>query len=196
VLALDPDHAYAVGAYGLFYETTDGGKTWSEVKAPEVRGDELHLYAIRKLGNGDLLIAGEQGHLHLSTDGGKSWKKLQSPYEGTFFGAVAVGADGALVCGLRGNAYLNHDVRKGKWQKIDTTSPTSLFGCAGVDDHTVVMVGLNGIIQLVDTGTGSASSVKSPGDTPYSAVTPFKGGLVVVGESGIQRVASLQASQP
>ncbi len=192
VLAIDKDHAYAVGAYGLFYKTVDGGGTWSEVAAPAVRGDELHLYSIRKLGNGDLFVVGEQGLMGLSSDGGKTWNKLKSPYEGTYFGAVPVGSKGALVCGLRGNAYLTSDVRAGKWQKIDTTAPTSLFGCEAVDAGTVAMVGLNGIIQLVDTATGKARNLKSPGDTPYSDVVPFKGGLVLVGESGIQHVDTLK----
>jgi photosystem II stability/assembly factor-like uncharacterized protein len=192
VLALDKDHAYAVGAYGLFYKTEDGGGTWNEVDAKAVRGDELHLYSIRKLKNGDLFIAGEQGLLGLSSDGGKTWSKLKSPYEGTFFGAVPVGPKGVLVCGLRGNAFQTADPRNAKWQKIQTTAPTSLFGCEAVDDTTVAMVGLNGIIQLVDTGSGTARNVKSPGDTPYSDVAPFKGGLVLVGESGIQQVGSLQ----
>ena len=192
VLAIDKDHAYAVGAYGLFYKTEDGGGTWSEVNAPVIKDAGLHLYSIRKLGNGDLFIAGEQGLLVLSTDGGKTWNKQKSPYEGTFFGAVPVGAKGALLCGLRGNAFLTSDVRGGKWQKIDTTAPTSLFGCEAVDAGTVAMVGLNGIIQLVDTATGKARNLKSPGDTPYSDVVPFKGGLVLVGESGIQHLDSLQ----
>jgi len=192
VLAIDKNHAFAVGAYGLFYKTEDGGGTWSEVAAPAIRGDELHLYSIRKLGNGDLFVAGEQGTLGLSTDGGKTWSKLKSPYEGTFFGAVPVGAKGALLCGLRGNAFLTNDVRGGNWQKIATTAPTSLFGCEAVDAGTVAMVGLNGIIQLVDTATGKARDLKSPGDTPYSDVVPFKGGLVLVGESGIQHLDSLQ----
>jgi len=191
VLAIDKDHAYAVGAYGLFYKTEDGGGTWSEVNAPVIKDAGLHLYSIRKLGNGDLFIAGEQGLLVLSTDGGKTWNKQKSPYEGTFFGAVPVGAKGALLCGLRGNAFLTSDVRGGKWQKIDTTAPTSLFGCEAVDAGTVAMVGLNGIIQLVDTATGKARNLKSPGDTPYSDVVPFKGGLVLVGESGIQHLDSL-----
>ena len=192
VLSIDKDQAYAVGAYGLFYKTVDGGGTWSEVTAPAVRGDELHLYSIRKLNNGDLLVAGEQGLLGLSTDGGKTWSKQKSPYEGTFFGAVPVGAKGALLCGLRGNAFLTSDVRGGKWQKVDTTAVTSLFGCEAVDASTVAMVGLNGIIQIVDTATGKARNLKSPGDTPYSDVVPFKGGLVLVGESGIQHLDSLQ----
>jgi len=191
VLAIDKDHAYAVGAYGLFYKTEDGGGTWSEVNAPVIKDAGLHLYSIRKLGNGDLFIAGEQGLLVLSTDGGKTWNKQKSPYEGTFFGAVPVGAKGALLCGLRGNAFLTSDVRGGKWQKIDTTAPTSLFGCEAVDAGTVAMVGLNGIIQLVDTATGKARNLKSPGDTPYSDVVSFKGGLVLVGESGIQHLDSL-----
>ena len=192
VLALDKDHAYAVGAYGLFYQTSDGGGTWSEVKADAVRGDELHLYSIRKLGDGALFVAGEQGLLGMSADGGKTWSKLKSPYEGTFFGAVPVGPKGVLVCGLRGNAYLSTDPKGGQWKKIDTTAQTSLFGCEKVDDKTVAMVGLNGIIQIVDTASGTARNLKSPGDTPYSDVVPFKGGLVLVGESGIQHVDSLQ----
>jgi photosystem II stability/assembly factor-like uncharacterized protein len=192
VLALDKDHAYAVGAYGLFYQTSDGGGTWGEVKADAVRGDELHLYSIRKLGDGALFIAGEQGTLALSGDSGKTWSKLKSPYEGTFFGAVPVGPKGVLVCGLRGNAYLSTDPKAGKWQKIETTAQTSLFGCEKVDDKTVAMVGLNGIIQIVDTAAGTARNLKSPGDTPYSDVVPFKGGLVLVGESGIQHLDSLQ----
>jgi photosystem II stability/assembly factor-like uncharacterized protein len=192
VLALDKDHAYAVGAYGLFYRTSDGGGTWTPVEAPVVKDAGLHLYNIRKLKNGDLFIVGEQGLLILSSDGGKTWSKQKSPYEGTFFGAVPVGDKGALVCGLRGNAYLSRDVRGGKWDKVATTAPTSLFGCEALDDKTVAMVGLNGIIQLVDTGSGAARSLKSPGDTPYSDVVPFKGGLVLVGESGIQHLDSLQ----
>ena len=191
VLAIDKDHAYAVGAYGLFYKTEDGGGTWSEVSAAVIKDAGLHLYSIRKLGDGHLFIAGEQGLLLDSSDGGKTWNKLKSPYEGTFFGAVPVGPKGALLCGLRGNAFLTSDVRGGKWQKIDTTAPTSLFGCEAVDDGTVAMVGLNGIIQLVDTATGKARNLKSPGDTPYSDVVPFKGGLVLVGESGIQHLDSL-----
>ncbi|MBV8062040.1 MAG: hypothetical protein JOY51_00515 [Nevskia sp.] len=192
VLAIDKQHAWAVGAYGLFYSTSDGGGTWTPVESQVIKDAGLHMYSIVKLGNGNLFIAGEQGLMVLSTDNGKTWNKLKSPYEGTFFGAVPVGDKGALVCGLRGNAYLSRDVHGGKWDKLATTAPTSLFGCRAVDAKTAVMVGLNGIIQLVDTGAGTVRNVKSPGDTPYSDVVPFKGGLVLVGESGIQHLDSLQ----
>jgi photosystem II stability/assembly factor-like uncharacterized protein len=192
VLALDKDHAIAVGAYGLIYSTADGGGTWAPVESPVIKDAGLHMYSIVKLGNGDLFIAGEQGLLLGSSDTGKTWSKLKSPYEGTFFGAVPLGDKGALVCGLRGNAFISRDVRGGKWDKVATTAPTSLFGCRKLDDKTVAMVGLNGIIQLVDTGSGAARNLKSPGDTPYSDVVPFKGGLVLVGESGIQHLDSLQ----
>jgi photosystem II stability/assembly factor-like uncharacterized protein len=192
VLALSKDKAIAVGAYGLIYQTSDGGGTWAALDSPVIKDAGLHMYAIRKLGDDHLFIAGEQGLLLDSSDGGKTWSKLKSPYEGTFFGAVPVGGKGVLVCGLRGNAFISRDVHGGKWDKISTTAPTSLFGCEKVDDKTVAMVGLNGIIQLVDTGSGAARSLKSPGDTPYSDVVPFKGGLVLVGESGIQHLDSLQ----
>jgi photosystem II stability/assembly factor-like uncharacterized protein len=192
VLALSKDKAIAVGAYGLIYQTSDGGANWAAIDSPVIKDAGLHLYSVRKLGNGHLFIAGEQGLLLESADEGKTWSKLKSPYEGTFFSAVAVGDKGALVCGLRGNAFISRDVHGGKWDKIGTTSQTSLFGCEKVDDKNVAMVGLNGIIQLVDTGSGAARNVRSPGDTPYSDVVPFKGGLVLVGESGIQHLDSLQ----
>lgn len=192
VLALSKDKAIAVGAYGLIKATSDGGGTWTDVDSPVIKDAGLHMYSINKLGNGDLFIAGEQGLLLDSTDGGKTWNKLKSPYEGTFFGAVPVGDKGVLVCGLRGNAYISRDVRGGKWDKLATTAQTSLFGCRRVDDKSVAMVGLNGIIQLVDLGSGTVRNVRSPGDTPYSDVVPFKGGLVLVGESGIQHLDSLQ----
>ncbi|MDB5986982.1 MAG: hypothetical protein JWR16_2035 [Nevskia sp.] len=201
VLFLDPNHGFAVGAYGLFDETTDGGKTWSEVKADPIRGDELHIYSISKLGNGNLLVAGEQGLLGISTDTGKTWKKLPQAYEGTLFGSMAVGDKGALLCGLRGHAYLTQDAAGGKWQQIETNTTASLFGCGPAGESQAIMVGLNGLVMLVDTGSGKASVRNGGLDGALSAGVALKSkdgaateaSLVVAGEFGVVPVPVVAA---
>lgn len=192
VLFLDKNNGFAVGAYGLFEKTTDGGTTWNEVEAPAIRENELHLYSLSKLGNGDLFVTGEQGLLGLSSDGGKTWKKITSPYEATLFGAVPVDDKGVLICGLRGNAYVTRDARAAKWQKIDTGTVASLFGCSRMSPKSAVAVGLNGTVLLLDTDGASAKPVKSSIDGSLSAAVPWQSGLIVVGEAGIQRIDSIQ----
>jgi photosystem II stability/assembly factor-like uncharacterized protein len=192
VLFLDRNTGFAVGAYGLFEKTTDGGTTWSEVAAPAIRENELHLYSLSRLGNGDLFVTGEQGLLGLSGDGGRTWKKLASPYQATLFGAAPVDDRGVLICGLHGSAYLARDARAARWQKIQTGTVASLFGCGRLTPKTAVAVGRNGTVLLLDTGAGSARPVKSGVGSSLSGAVAWRSGLIVVGESGIQRIESLQ----
>ncbi|HUS25552.1 MAG TPA: YCF48-related protein, partial [Candidatus Binatia bacterium] len=187
VLFLDGQHGFAVGAYGLLRETADAGASWHDVDAPAIRGEELHFNGITKLTSGDLFIAGEQGMLGLSTDQGKTWKKLASPYDSTFFGALPFGPKGALVYGLRGNVYMNPDVRAGKWQKVDTGTVASMFGGTVLADGQFALVGLNGVVLLVNP-QGGVKMLQAAAGTPLSGALPFGDGLLVVGESGVQSV--------
>lgn len=190
VLFLDTSHGYAVGAYGLFLETTDGGASWNSIQPPEVTSDGFHLYKLARLNNGNLMVAGEQGLIGLSSDGGKTWKKQASIYEGTFFGVAPVGDKGAVLCGLRGNAFYAPDAAAAKWSKLDTGTTNSMFGCAPVDAGHVVMAGLNGTILVADVAANRVTPVRSPLSTVWSAVLPFGGSYVLAGESGVRRVAA------
>jgi photosystem II stability/assembly factor-like uncharacterized protein len=190
VLFLDANRGFAVGAYGLLLQTTDAGKTWTEADAPSIRGDEVHFNALTKLGNGSLFIAGESGMLAVSPDQGKTWNKLKSPYDSSYFGALPVGDKGALVFGLRGNVYLAQDVRSG-WKKLDTKSVSSMFGGTVLPSGELAMVGLNGVIFIVDPA-GAVRSLQTPTGTPLSSAIPLNEGLLAVGESGVQLLASLK----
>ena len=108
----------------------------------------LHLNAMIKLGNGELFIAGETGLLGVSADGA-AWKRLKLPYEGSLFGALPRGDKGALVFGLRGNAYLSDDVHAGKWQKVETGTVQSLFGGTTLADGSALLVGADGVMLRV-----------------------------------------------
>lgn len=204
---LDANNGFAVGAYGMASITSDGGKTWIDLDAPAIRGDEVHLNDIIKLGNGNLLIAGEQGMIGLSADNGTTWEKLTSPYDSSLFGALPVGEKGALVFGLRGNVFLSSDVRAGNWTKIDPQTVDTFFGGTTAPDGKLILVGLSGTILIIDPATNAARSVKIRKDevtasgrrvtdvvtSTLSAVIPFKQGVLVAGDEGIQTLASLQA---
>jgi photosystem II stability/assembly factor-like uncharacterized protein len=191
VLFLDASRGFAVGAYGLLLRTTDGGKTWSELDAPAIRGDEVHFNALARLGNGNLFIAGELGMLAVSGDEGRTWSKLDSPYDSSYFGALPVGERGALIYGLRGNAYVSQDVRSGRWTRLQTNSVASMFGGTLLPGGERVMVGLNGVIFVADA-SGAVRSLQTPTGTPLSAAIPHNGGLLAVGESGVQLMATLK----
>ncbi|PTU32717.1 hypothetical protein CJD38_00910 [Stenotrophobium rhamnosiphilum] len=204
---LDANTGFAIGAYGMASKTSDGGKTWTDLDAPAIRADELHLNDIIKLGNGNLLVAGEQGTIGVSADNGNTWEKVNSPYEASLFGALPVGEKGALVYGLRGNVFINNDVRSGSWTKIDTKTVDTFFGGTTTADGKLILVGLSGTILVVDAATKDARSVKIRKDevtasgrritdvvtSTLSGVIPFKEGVLVAGDEGIQTLASLQA---
>lgn len=183
------ERALVVGAYGLMVETTDGGSTWNEVEAPSIRDEEVHFNSITRLNDGTLFIAGELGMLAYSTDEGASWTRLESPYESSFFGALPSGERGVLIFGLRGTLYRNSDPVNqpavDAWTLIRNDDVASMFGGTRLDDGRVAMVGLNGVVTIVDGD--AARSFKSARGTPLSATIEFGGGLLSVGESGIQR---------
>ncbi|WP_293367528.1 YCF48-related protein [Nevskia sp.] len=185
VLFIDARRGYAIGAFGLFLVTEDGGGNWTPMRSPVVDEDELNLYAIARLGNGDLLITGEQGRLLLSNDDGQTWKRYRSPVNATLFGAAAIGARGALICGLRGNAYVSADVRSGGWKAIDTGSTAAFYGCAGIGDDRALLVGADGIILLADLAARRVRRLKSPAGGAWSALVPRKSGVVLAGERGL-----------
>jgi photosystem II stability/assembly factor-like uncharacterized protein len=192
VLFLDAQRGYAVGAYGLFLATEDGGATWNEVDAPSIREDEVHFNSLTKLNDGSLFIAGEAGMLAVSPDG-KAWTRLKSPYDSSLFGALPVGDKGALIYGLRGNVYITQDAKAKSvaWTKVETHSVASMFGGTTLPSGELAMVGLNGVI-LVTSPQGQVRALQTPTGTPLSAAVASNGGLIAVGESGVQNIAALQ----
>lgn len=185
---VDTSRGYAFGAFGTFLSTRDGGKTWSNVDAPAVLEEGYHLNGMARLKDGQLLLVGESGLLGISTDG-TSWDRLESPYEGSFFGALPRGDKGAIVFGLRGNAYVSDDVRAGGWRKVNLATVSSIFGGAVMEDGSIVLVGADAVVltvladetvERVATFAGVASS------GTLSNIARWPGGLMTAGEAGVQ----------
>lgn len=188
VFFVDTTRGYAFGAFGTFFVTQDGGKTWNAVDAPAVLEEGYHLNGMTQLKDGAVLIVGESGLLGLSSDG-VAWERLPTPYEGSFFGAIPRGDKGAMVYGLRGNAYVTDDVRGGQWRKVNLATVSSIFGGAPMVDGSIVLVGADAVVltvladetvERVATFAGVASS------GTISSIVRWPGGLMTVGESGVQ----------
>lgn len=189
VLFLDAKRGFAIGTFALFLQTLDGGQTWLEVNAPAIKEEGSHLNAMVRLNNGELLVVGERGFIAASADG-LGWDHLASPYEGSFFGATPMGAKGALIFGLRGNALLTDDVRAGQWKPVDLGSTRSAFGGVALPDGSAALVGADGLSLIVNVdgkvSQGLISASGSGGGGTLNSVVSWKGASIAVGELGMQ----------
>ncbi len=144
-LRMQGDRGMAVGAYGAFVETADGGRTWKERRIGP-GGFDRHLNGIAAVGLDTLVIAGEAGTLLRSKDRGAKWEVLKSPYEGSFFGIVAIKGGAAIAYGMRGNAFRTGDGGN-TWQRVDLGGyKGALQTGSELADGTVVLAGADGML--------------------------------------------------
>lgn len=192
----DPQHGLAVGAYGTFLRTDDGGASWVDVDPASIDNpDELHYYAIASDGGARLLLAGEAGSLYRSADRGATWETLASPYEGTLFGALGLPGTGTVgVFGLQGNVHVTRDFGD-SWNALDSGVETVLAGGTLTAGDEVLLVGSMGTILAVRLDTGVVTDhtrVAMRQQLGAAAIAP-DGTLVVVGQGGVRRIEGVGA---
>ena len=192
-------HGLAVGAYGSVYETRDGGRGWAARKfsyqpLPKAKGasagdipPDYHLNRLIAAGS-RLFIAAEAGQLFRSDDGGANWRQLPSPYNGSFFGLLALNADQILAFGLRGNLFRSNDGGQ-SWQHVPSCATSMLTDGFVRADGTLVLVGLSGTV-LTSKDQGLTWTLQQQADRKgISAALPVVGhDMVAVGESGVHRI--------
>lgn len=120
----DANRGFIVGAYGLAFETVDGGRAWQPIlnRLDNPRG--LHLYSVDAI-EGTICIAGEQGIVLRSTDQGRTFKRIDSPYRGSYFTIACGQNDEVFVAGLNGNAYWSGD-GGGRWERVESGARGSI----------------------------------------------------------------------
>jgi photosystem II stability/assembly factor-like uncharacterized protein len=190
---LTKELAVAVGAYGAYYESVDGGKSWNPRK---ITADDKHLNAVLELGEGRLLLLGEAGTILASSDMGKTWAPVASPYKGSFFGGL-VTDDGAIVAfGMRGRIYRSAD--KGKtWKQIDNPSTASLMGGDKLPDGALVIAGNAGTV-LVSRDNGQSFVPLASGTTRAfgKAILGGPNAVLLFGEGGVREVQVPSGKRP
>ncbi len=189
----DANHGWVVGAYNLFFETVDGGKTWVSKRHLIENLKEMHLYSIRS-NQSDIYISGEQGQMHRSTDGGKKFTPLKSPYAGSWF-ALAIGSNGNLIAGgLRGNLFRSN-TRGEKWSKVEFPFPISFVSASALPNADFIVVNQAG--QVFNLSTDSKLRlITTASMSPIASALPLKtGGVLLVGGGGLSPVKDTSSEQ-
>ena len=198
----DDQRGLAIGAFGLAMATTDGGANWSLLES-DLTAEGMHLNAMTRLNDGSYLVVGEVGLMAHSTDQGQTWTMLDSPYESSLFSVAPMGDGGAIIGGLRGNAFAASDVAGGAWRELQTGTVQSVFGITDDGAGGFWMAGLNGSLLHADAelnikpadtravnGLDDTLIATAIGGVAYADVLTLEGDLlVVVGDAGVRRMA-------
>lgn len=182
LLVIDDKRVIVIGAYGMAYATTDGGKTWSSWNSRLQNRRGLHLYAIRSQGN-RILICGEQGLARLSTDGGQSFSTLKTPYEGSFFTAELLSENHIVLAGLRGNVLRSADDGL-NWKKVASPDAASITGSTQRADGSLVLVSQAGLILAEERGALVAVN-KSPLPSLTGIFSTRNGSFLALSTQGV-----------
>ena len=188
----DDRRGLILGAYGLAFETRDGGASWQSIRDRLDNPSALHLYDIQELA-GELFIAGEQGLLLRSSDGGEHFAALDSPANGTLFGLLATDAQGLLAFGLRGKTYLSED-HGDSWRVVPNSLPLTLTAGARLADGSLMLVDESGRTLLSrDHGHSFvASNLVQP--TYLTGLTSSADGQVILASiHGLDRLSDSSA---
>ena len=189
----DERTGFAIGAYGYFLATGDGGDTWTSRTLGE---DDFHLNALLPAprteaegpGSQRLYIAAEAGAVYRSDDGGRTWRALPSPYDGSWFGGLALDRERVLLAGLRGHLFRSGDGGE-TWTRVATGTQATLTGAARLRSGAIAVVGLEGSVLTSRDGGRSVTARRLPSREGISAVLPLADGAALLfGEFGVARL--------
>lgn len=190
----DANNGFIVGAYGLFFRTHDGGKTWIPWLSHAANPGARHLTAIAAKGN-MIYLAGEQGLFSRSRDGGETFEVLPTPYRGAFFDVQIMPNDDVMVLGLRGSAYLSSD-QGATFKQADNPMRTSIVSSMISANGTLYIVNQAGLV-LSSTDAGASFKVfDTPQGPPIVALAEAAdGSLIAATFHGVQRLPMGQSQK-
>ena len=210
----DANNGIAVGAYGMFYRTTDGGNSWQTEFHPELASPEDQAllaelkdtdpegYAIesasvlphfnRLFADGNVLfMVGEAGFYASSHDFGRTWQRQNSFYNGSLFGITRTGEGNLFAIGLRGHAFRSTDLGV-TWQQIQLPSPSTLNSVLAVDNKVFLFGNAGTLLVSSDDGVSFKPLKAADGKSILNGVLVGQQ-LVLATETGIKTVSAVVA---
>ncbi|GAB6909242.1 conserved hypothetical protein [Desulfosarcina cetonica] len=186
IYMVDARKGFIVGAYNMIFYTEDGGESWQPWQDHVENPEGLHLYSILPMG-GYIFMAGERGLFLRSEDQGQSFHKMPTPYEGTYFGLLAVANNRLLIFGLKGNVFRSDDYGN-SWQKIDAGVSVALTAGAELKDGTCVLTTQYGDVLISHDQANTFSKLTLEGEVfpLMGIVNAYNRNLVVVGTRGVK----------
>jgi len=198
VVFTDNARGWIVGAYGLIFRTTDGGKNWTSWLDRVDNPGGMHLYALRYDPQSEgkrIYLAGEQGYFARSVDGGEHFEAVPTPYEGSFFD-LAVLRDSTLVLGgLRGNLWRSTN-RGESFEQLAVDAPISWNTVTPLDSGQIVLLNQAGGVYVMDAADAPLKPVGVPSGLPLTAlVAADDKRYVAVGLGGVSHIDNLGAPE-
>lgn len=179
----DSQTVLAIGAYGTFLKTEDGGESWQVISGRLENPGGYHLNTIFGRGD-DLYIVGEAGLAFASYDGGENWETLDSPYRGSLFGGHLDAGGRVWVYGLRGNAFVSDD--KGQnFTTVDTGTRVNLSAGTNTNKGTQLIVGHSGTILEIDDQLEVKNRTHPSGSVMTDIIEVAEGEWIMTGRSGL-----------
>ena len=179
----------AMGGFGYYLETADGGQTWSKLTDKLSNPEASHLYSVVGFEDTDtLFIGGERGILFRSQDAGDNWGAINGPSTGTFFGLTPLVGDVLLAYGLQGQVWLTRDEGE-SWTELNSGITRGINDATVMADGTLVLVTNAGGI-ITNQGRGTTLTLNYlPDRQSLAAVLPnSEGDVVIAGQNGLRLV--------
>jgi len=186
----------AIGSYGLYLSTEDGGATWEPVNLESLEDPEIgfpHFYSIAfEEKSQKLFMAGELGFLAESDDLGKTWQKLETPYNGSFFNIVALPNGYLVAVGLRGHIFRSTDLAQ-SWQSIDSGTISGLQRSILLPNNKLLIVGSDGT-QLLSNDFAKSVKLFQRSDRVHlaGAMALPSQQVLLVGVNGVLKATQIQ----
>ncbi|AXL53665.1 photosynthesis system II assembly factor YCF48 family protein [Paraburkholderia caffeinilytica] len=191
----DATHGYAVGSFGTFAMTSDGGKTWLPALEHIDNPSFLNLNAIRAIA-GQLYIAGERGMVYRLDRVSGRFEQIATGYGGSYFG-IAGTAGRVFAFGLRGNVYRSSDGGT-SWTRVETGTDATLNAASVLADGSVVLAG-TGTVLINRPGEAGFSRVPVGSPMLFAGIAPDgDDAIALCGPFGIwaQALPGRAAAQP
>lgn len=191
VAFVNEKQGYAVGAYGMFMVTFDGGEHWQH-RLDHAENDSFnHVFDFSPLPEpGRFFIAGEAGLFLIGDVGmGYSSRVWSIPWEGSFFTSVD-SADGAIILGgLRGRMFRTADEGE-TWTVVEKPPSSSIVTSIRLADGRLVAGGVAGEVLVSTDGGMSFAMSPASGKAPaiYDMAEGEGGELLLAGPRGITHV--------
>lgn len=179
---LGEDHFIAYGAFGLYFDSTDAGRSWQRRTILNEEFDR-HISQVIAVGS-TLVLAAESGTLLRSDDGGTTWTEIVSPYQGSFFGVTYTQGGALLAFGMRGNVYRSTDLGA-TWTKIELGTTVALMSGRQLSGGRLLLVGNSGLL-LDSKDDGQTMGVHwAPERKGFASFAQIGSRVILVGESGV-----------
>jgi len=183
----DARRGLAVGAYGLAFETLDGGAHWQPAIQAIPNPDERHLYVLHERADG-LYLAGEQGQMWRRAPGEARFAALDSPFQSTVFELLS-GPDGALLAmGLGGKLHRSADQGR-SWTSSEPAGKAALTAALRLQQGELVLASEAGQLLLSRDAGRSFQPLAQPPFPTAGLADGGDGQLLAVGPLGAQLIS-------